>query len=404
MWRISCGSSIHRFPGWVADTGEVMQTTDHDMMPPSNSIQCAACQASFFWDQIYWQSRTPGSKDPAGNDYISRVFCPHCGAIVCEGIGAGSWAWVGDNQPINRDKAFPPTLPPDLEWIPDDERGERFMEAFHDAFGKRQLPRALWVPASQQRLDLSSLGTFVEIPFGRRKTPLHTVLLARLGEFFARLTGKQNEPRYPKQTMRQPGRSKASYLSGRKSSLEREVFYHEDDYCMIEVLPMGNWDTCISRLRFVGKYSDAHSTEIGWTSITIRGDNPQPLESLNIKVKDLVSSLSQFLGSFDRVLTGYSTFREVSEDTLAFGSVDSYIIFVDFNPLKGTVEDLWLDFGTDIHANRDHILKGLQVLGSLGELLLVDWDLGQVIDLSDQDAVMAYLELQEKRRARGEQQ
>jgi hypothetical protein len=168
---------------------------------------------------------------------------------------------------------------------------------------------------------------------------------------------------------------------------------------MIEVLPIANWDTCLSRLRKVGKFSDVHSKEIGWAALYIRGDNPQPLERLNINVKDLTSSLSEFLVPYDRVLTGYSSFRERAEDTIAFGSGDIYIIFADYNHFNEMVEDIWLDFGADIRTEKEVILKGLQYLGSLGEMLLVDWDLGQLIKLSDQNAIMSYLVLKENRYA-----
>ena len=123
-------------------------------------IQCATCTNMFVWHQAYWQSRTPGSQDPAGYDGISRAFCPHCGAIVCEGIGSSYWKWYRENQLINTNNPLPPTLPSDLEWIPDDKRGEEFMDVFHRKWGKRQLPKELWVPASQQRLDLTLLRTF----------------------------------------------------------------------------------------------------------------------------------------------------------------------------------------------------------------------------------------------------
>lgn len=151
-------------------------------------IQCANCRKTFIWRQAYWQSNTPGSRDDAGYDYVSRAFCPLCGSIVCEGIGPSYWKWYGDNQLLNANNPLPPTLPPDLEWLPDDKSGEEFMEEFHRKWGKRRLPKELQMPVSQQRLDLSLLGRFQEVPFRARKAQPHKVFLAKLREYLSRLT------------------------------------------------------------------------------------------------------------------------------------------------------------------------------------------------------------------------
>jgi hypothetical protein len=179
-------------------------------------IQCANCRNTFVWRQAYWQSNTPGSRDDAGYDYVSRAFCPLCGSIVCEGIGSSYWKWYGDNQLLNANNPLPPTLPPDLEWVPDDKSGEEFMEEFHRKWGKRRLPKELQVPVSQQRLDLSLLGDFKEMPFRSRKAQPHKVFLVKLREYLSRL------------------------MRGNK---KKESYIHEDKYDQIEVLTNDEIDT-----------------------------------------------------------------------------------------------------------------------------------------------------------------
>ncbi|MBI5954113.1 MAG: hypothetical protein HY865_20845 [Chloroflexi bacterium] len=348
-------------------------------------IQCADCKKVFIWQQAYWQSRTPGSQDAAGYDYVCRAFCPHCGAIVCDGT-ISNWKWHGENQLLNAYKELPPTLPPDLEWLPDDERGVEFMKEFHEKWGKRQLPNNLWVPVSKHHLDLSVVGDFKEIPFQASKA-------RPLKAFLAELWKSLVQPRTS--TRRSPADSVASAANPPNDGGEiktREAYFHEDDYCQIEILPASNWDYCLSQLQKIGKFSAEHFDGLGWTDMQLRGESPQQMKSLNINAKDLTSSLSQILVPFDRVLTGYSSLREEAEDTMAFGSETSGIIFVEYDS-NDIVEAIWLDFGIASREDKQLALTVLQHLGRMSELILVDWHLGKIIKLSDHEELMSYFAL-----------
>jgi hypothetical protein len=360
-----------------------------DIPSKRHRIQCADCKKVFVWQQAYWQSRTPGSQDAAGYDYVCRAFCPHCGAIVCDGT-ISNWKWHGDNLLINANKELPPTLPPDSEWIPDGKRGEEFMEDFHRNWGKRQLPKNLWVPVSKHRLDLSVVGDFKEIPFQASKARPLKAFLANLWKYLT-------QPQTP--TRRSPVDSavdEAKPSDGRHESNLREAYFHEDDYCQIEILPASNWDYCVSQLQKIGRFSDDHFDGVGWTDMQLRGEGPQQMKSLNINARDLTSSLSQILVPFDRVLTGYSSLREEAEDTMAFGSETSSIFFVEYDS-NDIVEAIWLDFGMVPQEDKQLALTALLHLGIMNELILVDWNLGKIIRLSDQDEIMSYFDLQEKK-------
>jgi hypothetical protein len=178
----------------------------------------------------------------------------------------------------------------------------------------------------------------------------------------------------------------------------REAYFHEDDYLQIEVLPISNWNYCLSELMKIGKFSNEHFDGIGWTDIYIRDENPQRLGSLNINVKGLAAILSKTLTAYDRVLTGYSTHREESKRTLAFGFDTSCIIFIGYNA-NDIVEDIWLDLGIASKKDKEIALAGLLSLGSVGELMLVDWSLGDMMKLSDKYKIISYFDLREKSRS-----
>ena len=177
----------------------------------------------------------------------------------------------------------------------------------------------------------------------------------------------------------------------------REAYFHEDDYGQIQVLPISNWNYCLSELKKIGEFSDEHFDGMGWTDIYIRDENPHGLASLNINTKDLASILGKTLAPYDKVLTGYSTYREEAKRTLAFGSETSCIVFVGYES-NNIVEEIWLDFGISTQKDRELAVNGLLNLGSLGETFLVDWSLGDMMKLSDKDKIMSYFDLREKSR------
>jgi hypothetical protein len=178
----------------------------------------------------------------------------------------------------------------------------------------------------------------------------------------------------------------------------REAYFHEDDYDQIEVLPIAAWNYCLAQLQEMDKFSNEHSNGIGWTDIYIRdGDRPRK-ESLNIKVKDLTAGLGKILTPYDKVFTGYSSYREEAQSVLAFGSETSCIIFAGYDS-NDIVDDVWLDFGIVTQEDKELALTGLLNLGSICEMILVDWALGKIIKLSNPDEIKSYFDLREKSRA-----
>jgi hypothetical protein len=178
----------------------------------------------------------------------------------------------------------------------------------------------------------------------------------------------------------------------------REAYFHEDDYCQIQVLPISNWNSCLSQLKKIKKFSDEHFDGIGWTDVYIRDENFQGLASLNISTKDLTSILGKTLVPYDKVLTGYSTYREEAKHTLAFGAETSCIVFVGYDS-NNIVEEIWLDFGIADQKDKELALTALLNLGNIGETFLIDWSMGDMMKLSDKDRIMSYFDLREKSHA-----
>ncbi len=65
-------------------------------------------------------------------------------------------------------------------------------------------------------------------------------------------------------------------------NIMREAYFHEDDYCQTELLPIANHKHCRDQLREIESFSAQHETEFGWTDMYVRSDAPQTLAETRI--------------------------------------------------------------------------------------------------------------------------
>jgi hypothetical protein len=171
----------------------------------------------------------------------------------------------------------------------------------------------------------------------------------------------------------------------------RDAYFHEDEYCQIELLPLVNWDYCASQLQLIGKFSNAHKQGIGWNAIHIREQNPQRFLGLNISVASLATAIKPILAPYDKVFTGYSSYREEAKQTLAFGTEASCVLFAGYGD-HDAIEDIWLDLRLTDQSGVTLALSGLAALAPLADLLLVDWGTGGLVELAKPDDVQAYFD------------
>jgi len=123
--------------------------THHTNADEDKRPECADCRKRFNWREAYWQTETPGARDRAGYTYFFRVFCPYCGAIVCDD-GASYWVWYGDNAWVNVRNELPPVIVPDAEWISDED-----WPSYWNWWPlKKKVPRDDLVPYNDERLKL----------------------------------------------------------------------------------------------------------------------------------------------------------------------------------------------------------------------------------------------------------
>ncbi len=168
----------------------------------------------------------------------------------------------------------------------------------------------------------------------------------------------------------------------------REAYFHEDDYCQIEILPIEARKFCQMQIEKIADFSKAHQSGAGWDDIYLREAPPRKLAELGITLAEIRDALSERCPEYDAVYTGYSTVRSLCSDVHAFGEDDQPVIFaeVDKNEI---IVSLWCSNPS----------RKLYLLPGIDHLLLVDWGWEFVAPLRDKSKVEDYIVKREKKLA-----
>jgi hypothetical protein len=170
----------------------------------------------------------------------------------------------------------------------------------------------------------------------------------------------------------------------------RSAFFHEDDYCQVELLPAAVHSYCLHEMGRIDEFAAAHRDGLGFTDVYIRGESPVSLASLGVTLADLHSTVGAYLVPFDQIFTGYGSHREPCRSIRAWDLDNSAAIFAGVGEAD-LVESLWLSL---YGVPADRIGEWCRTLVSLprsSEMVLADWNSSEVVLLADEPALAAYL-------------
>jgi hypothetical protein len=174
------------------------------------------------------------------------------------------------------------------------------------------------------------------------------------------------------------------------------IFFHEDDYCQIEILPKENYNYCLDECSDIEDFANNNMDVegVGYTDIYIRNGNQIPLSTLNLSKDYLNKCMENTFPKFDRVETGYSSYRIEAKNICAYGVNESVTVFFDYDE-NDIVQNIWLTL--DIYEKNDitNAEKLLQKLSETSELLLVDWGWSEVYLLTETEPIAQYLRRRE---------
>jgi methyltransferase-like protein len=162
------------------------------------------------------------------------------------------------------------------------------------------------------------------------------------------------------------------------------IFYHEDDFCQIEIVPKENVSDLLKQADNIADFK----AEKGYWDIYVREENKVSLKSRKIEKTELEKILTE-LGTkkHTEVITGYgSNYRVKSENTIGYGKKYSAVYF-DFENDK--VQNIWI---TNIFGiNHDKVVDVLSNIGKKWNLVMMDWNRSELIDLTNKEMINKYL-------------
>lgn len=168
------------------------------------------------------------------------------------------------------------------------------------------------------------------------------------------------------------------------------VYFHEDDYCQIELLPIENLGFCLKQTGLINEFANAHKEGNSYTDIYMREDNPISMHDKKVLITLLENSLDGVLPKFDEVCTGYSSYREKSKHTNAFGQDENVVMFYDSK--DNFINHIW--FTLDISKENDIMVARdmFHALSKLGEFIIVDWGWDFVEKINNLEKIESYLQ------------
>lgn len=179
-----------------------------------------------------------------------------------------------------------------------------------------------------------------------------------------------------------------------KSKEEPSIFYHEDDYRQIEIVPSDNIDDLKTEAQKVNDFASNHFDGSGFTEIYVRKDNNTELKERKITPHDLEQKLVILgLDRIANVRTGYGqTHQKSVTDCIAFGK-DYSAVYYEYR--DNVVQHIW--FTNPGNINREQLVHCLNSLGMQWKLVLQDWNHAMTVDLSNKQTITEYLNKFEKK-------
>ena len=166
------------------------------------------------------------------------------------------------------------------------------------------------------------------------------------------------------------------------------IFFHEDFYRMIELIPKQNY---FATNRAIEELPHVEGTESGFFNCNIIPEHPVKVETLKIPFDDIKNILEPLALSFHNTITsGYSTTTYNVDDTVAWG-FERYGLFIEYS--NNMTKSIWLCNSAKFSKCNlgQSLFKAIFSLATNINLILVDWNRDITVDISNKKKLKDYL-------------
>lgn len=171
--------------------------------------------------------------------------------------------------------------------------------------------------------------------------------------------------------------------------LSKSIFYHEDDYRQVEIVPFENLKKLMQQAQNIHDFSEKHLDGGGYSDTMIREENGYKLDQRKIDPKELDRIFSELsIQKYIEVSTGIRPGEMLSENTFGYGKNYNGIFF-DYE--GNSVTNIWM-VGSP-HMDNEKLIITLNHIGKKWNLLLMNWNTLRLIDLKDKKQIERYLSI-----------
>lgn len=177
-------------------------------------------------------------------------------------------------------------------------------------------------------------------------------------------------------------------IKNSSKEIKGTIFYHEDDFGQVEIIPNENFERLIKEAENVKDFAEKHFDGGGFTDMYVREESGLKLEERKIKVSELDEVLSKLsVEKHTIATTGIRPDEILSKNTFGYG--ENYNgLFFDFK--QDIVSNIWISGRLDV--NDEKLVSVLNELGTKWNLLLMDWNSLELIDLKNKEQIKKYVE------------
>lgn len=165
------------------------------------------------------------------------------------------------------------------------------------------------------------------------------------------------------------------------------IFYHEDDYRQVEIVPNENFNELIRQAENIQDFTSDNSEGAGYSEIFVREEGDFKLINRAINRDQLEEIFSELpTKKYTEVTTGIQPDEMKSENTIGYG--ENYNgVFFDYK--SDLVTGIWISGETTFP--KENFIQVLNKLGHEWNLLLMDWNSLELIDLKNKKQIEKYL-------------
>lgn len=181
-----------------------------------------------------------------------------------------------------------------------------------------------------------------------------------------------------------------SFFTKTAPNAVNEVPFVEDDYRQIELVPAENLDFLNHELTEIEAFARRQDAGPGYDEVFMRHEIPVALDAKAFR-KDHFIALLTGAGLSKALIKDASgfAFQDWENGMSAYGDAS---LSVFFESDEGFIQTIWLSINRHAKGIREE--KGVLLLWQMGEkmnLVLADWNSLEIVPLTDEDKVRAYL-------------